>query len=66
VLNEFEIAADYSESTRYRGHCKGSKSKKKKFKWRIHASQLQDGVTWQVMTDLYDIHCTNLYVKLFI
>lgn len=66
VLNEFEIAADYSESTRYRGHCKGSKSKKKKCKWRIHASQLQDGVTWQVMTDLYDIHCTNLYVKLFI
>jgi hypothetical protein len=40
VLNEFEIAAPYSESTRYRGFCKGSKSKKKRCKWRIHASQL--------------------------
>jgi len=48
VLNEFEIAALYSESTRYRGICKGSKSKKKRCKWRIHASQLQDGKTWQV------------------
>jgi hypothetical protein len=38
VLNEFEIAALYSESTRYRGICKGSKSKKKRCKWRIHAS----------------------------
>jgi hypothetical protein len=48
VLNEFEIAAPYSESKRYRGHCKGKSSKKKKCKWRIHASQLQDGRTWQV------------------
>jgi hypothetical protein len=46
VLNEFEIAAPYSESTRHRGFCKGSKSKKKRCKWRIHASQLQDGRTW--------------------
>ena len=45
VLNEFEIVAPYSESTRYGGYCKGSKSKKK-CKWRIHASQLQDGRTW--------------------
>ena len=28
--------------------CKGTKSKKKKCKWRIHASQLQDGKTWHV------------------
>ncbi|XP_066325231.1 uncharacterized protein [Miscanthus floridulus] len=48
VLNEFKIAALYSESTRYRGICKGSKSKKKRCKWRIHASQLQDGKTWQI------------------
>ena len=45
VLNEFEIVAPYSESTRYGGYCKGSKSKKK-CKWRIPASQLQDGRTW--------------------
>ncbi|WVZ74436.1 LOW QUALITY PROTEIN: hypothetical protein U9M48_022615 [Paspalum notatum var. saurae] len=48
VLNEFEIAAPYSESRRYRGYCKGTASKKKKCKWRIHASELQDGKTWQI------------------
>jgi hypothetical protein len=48
VRNEFKIAAPYSEKTRYRGYCKGKNSKKKKCKWRIHASQLPDGRTWQV------------------
>jgi hypothetical protein len=48
VLNEFEIAAPYSERKRYRGYCKGKSSKKKKCKWKIHASELQDGRTWQV------------------
>jgi len=52
VLKEFEIAAHYSEAKRYRGHCKGYKSKKKRCKWRIHASQLQDGKTWQVYSQL--------------
>jgi len=52
VLKEFEIAAHYSEAKRYRGHCKGYKSKKKRCKWRIHASQLQDGKTWQVCSQL--------------
>ncbi|CAN6382124.1 unnamed protein product [Urochloa humidicola] len=55
VLNEFEIAAPYSESTRYRGHCKGTKSKGKKCKWRIHVSMLQDGKTWQIKR-LYEKH----------
>lgn len=48
VLNEFEIDAHYSEAKRYRGFCKGRSSKKKKCRWRIHASELQDGKTWQV------------------
>jgi hypothetical protein len=43
ILNEIEIAANYSESTRYRGHCKANMCR-----WRIHASQLQDGKTWMV------------------
>ena len=55
VLKEFEIAAPYSESKRYRGHYKGFKSKKKRCKWRIHASQLQDGKTWQVSLFLFQI-----------
>lgn len=55
VLNEFEIAALYSESIRYRGICKGSSSKKKRCKWRIHASQLQDGKTWQIKK-MYEKH----------
>jgi hypothetical protein len=50
VLKEFEIAAHYSESKRYRGVCKGKTTKNKKCKWRIHASELQDGKTWQVQT----------------
>ena len=52
VLNEFEIAAPYGERTRYRGHCKGTQSKGKRCKWRIHASELQDGQTWQVGIDM--------------
>ena len=44
ILNEIEIAAPYSEATRYRGFCKA-----KKCKWMIHASQLQDGRTWMVI-----------------
>ncbi|WVZ84846.1 hypothetical protein U9M48_031833 [Paspalum notatum var. saurae] len=43
ILNEIEIAAPYSEAKRYRGFCKA-----KKCKWRIHASQLQDGRTWMI------------------
>lgn len=43
VKGEYEIAAPYSEATRYRGHCKA-----KRCKWRIHASQLSDGRTWQI------------------
>jgi hypothetical protein len=53
VLNEFEIAGPYSEAKRYRGYCKGTKSKKKRCKSRIHASQLQDGKTWQVWSFLF-------------
>ena len=43
IKGEYEIAAAYSESTRYRGNCKAERCK-----WRIHASQLQDGMTWKV------------------
>jgi len=43
IKGEYEIAAVYSESTRYRGYCKAERCK-----WRIHASQLQDGMTWKV------------------
>ncbi|KAK3130033.1 hypothetical protein QOZ80_6BG0488050 [Eleusine coracana subsp. coracana] len=43
ILNEIELAVSYSESTRYRAYCKG-----KKCKWRIHASQQQDGKTWMI------------------
>jgi hypothetical protein len=53
VLKEFEIAGLYSDSKRYRRHCKGFKSKKKRCKWRIHASELQDGKTWQVCSFLF-------------
>jgi hypothetical protein len=42
-MGEYEIAAAYSESTRYRGYYKVERCK-----WRIHASQLQDGMTWKV------------------
>ncbi|CAN6249838.1 unnamed protein product [Urochloa humidicola] len=48
VLNEFEIAAPYSEKQKYRGHCKGKQRTGKNCKWRIHASLLQDGMTWQI------------------
>ena len=44
IKGEFEIAAPYSESTRYRGYCKAERCK-----WRIHASRLQDERTWKVL-----------------
>ena len=63
VLNEFEISAPYSESKRYRGFCKGFKTKKKRCKWRIHASQLQDGKTWQVCSiSIFVLYYCNLCV----
>jgi len=37
IKGEYEIAALYSETTRYRAYCKA-----KGCKWRIHVSQLQD------------------------
>ena len=43
IKGEYEIAAPYSEATRYRGFCRAERCK-----WRIHASRLQDGRTWQV------------------
>ena len=43
VLKEVELAVPYSESRRYRAYCKA-----KRCKWRIHASRLPDGRTWQV------------------
>jgi hypothetical protein len=43
VLNEVELAVPYSESRWYRAYCKA-----KRCRWRIHASQLPDGKTWQV------------------
>lgn len=47
ILNEIEIVAPYCEAKRYRGYCKA-----KKCKWRIHASQLQDGRTWMVLATI--------------
>ena len=44
IKGEYEIAAPYSEATRYRGYCKVERCR-----WRIHASQLQDGRTWEVL-----------------
>ena len=41
VLNEYELAVPYSESKRYRAYYKA-----KRCRWRIHASQCQDGKTW--------------------
>jgi hypothetical protein len=41
ILNEIDIGAHYSESTRYRGFCKA-----KNCHWKVHASELQDGRTW--------------------
>jgi hypothetical protein len=41
---EYEITASYSESTRYRGYCKG-----KRCPWRIHASKLSGENTWMVL-----------------
>ncbi|EEE69430.1 hypothetical protein OsJ_28815 [Oryza sativa Japonica Group] len=43
VLKEVELAVPYSEATRYRAYCKA-----KRCRWRIHASRLLDGQTWQI------------------
>ena len=43
MLNEVKLVVPYSESRRYRAYCKA-----KRCRWRIHASQCQDGRTWQV------------------
>lgn len=43
VLKEVELAVPYSESRRYKAYCKAQRCK-----WRIHASRLPDGRTWQV------------------
>jgi hypothetical protein len=45
IKGEYEIAASYSESARYRGYCKAEQCK-----WRIHASKLQGEKTWMVLT----------------
>lgn len=44
IKGEYEIAAPYSDSTRYRGYCKDARCK-----WWIHALQLQDGRTWRYL-----------------
>ncbi|EEC67348.1 hypothetical protein OsI_34434 [Oryza sativa Indica Group] len=43
VLKEVELAVPYSESRRYKAYCKAQRCK-----WRIHASRLPDGRTWQI------------------
>jgi hypothetical protein len=48
IKGEYEIAARYSESTRYRGYCKAEGCN-----WQIHVSQLQDGKTWKVLILLH-------------
>jgi hypothetical protein len=47
VLNEYELAVPYSESTQYRAYCQA-----KRCRWRIHASVTQDGKTWQVLESI--------------
>ncbi|CAN6363417.1 unnamed protein product [Urochloa humidicola] len=54
IKGEFEIAAPYSEATRYRGHCKAEQCR-----WRIHASQLQDGRTWEIKKMHYEHTCQS-------
>jgi hypothetical protein len=57
IKGEYEIAAPYSESTRYRAYCKSAQ-----YKWRIHASQLQDGRTWQVFIMIFlPICCADFF-----
>jgi hypothetical protein len=43
IKGEYKIAAAYSESTRYRGYYKAERCK-----WKIHASRVQGGSTWNV------------------
>ncbi|CAO2197920.1 unnamed protein product [Urochloa humidicola] len=54
VLNEVELAVPYSESTRYRAYCKA-----KRCRWRIHASRVQDGRTWQIKKMPYKNTCAS-------
>jgi hypothetical protein len=48
IKGEYEIAARYSESKRYRSYCKAEGCN-----WQIHVSQLQDGDTWKVLILLH-------------
>nr|AAK50592.1 putative transposon protein [Oryza sativa Japonica Group] len=54
VLKEVELAVPYSEATRYRAYCMA-----KKCKWRIHASRLPDGRTWQIKKMPYEHRCAS-------
>ncbi|WVZ79464.1 hypothetical protein U9M48_027039 [Paspalum notatum var. saurae] len=54
VLNEVELAVPYSECTRYRAYHKA-----KRCRWRIHASQLQDGRTWMIKKISYKHTCAS-------
>ena len=47
MFNEVELVVPYSESWRYGAHYKA-----KRCRWRIHASQCEDGRTWQVLIQL--------------
>jgi hypothetical protein len=55
IKGEYEIAAPYSESTRYRGYCKAERCK-----WKIHASKLHDESTWMVLNYLSFLFHPNL------
>ncbi|EAZ27524.1 hypothetical protein OsJ_11478 [Oryza sativa Japonica Group] len=57
VLKEVELAVPYSEATRYRAYCMA-----KKCKWRIHASRLPDGRTWQIKKMPYE-HSQDYHVS---
>ncbi|WVZ72240.1 hypothetical protein U9M48_020734 [Paspalum notatum var. saurae] len=54
VLNEVELAVPYNECTMYRAYCKA-----KRCRWRIHASQLQDGRTWMIKKIPYKHTCAS-------
>ncbi|BAH94178.1 Os08g0232800 [Oryza sativa Japonica Group] len=60
VLKEVELAVPYSESRRYRAYCKA-----KRCKWRIHASRLPDGRTWQFSTLSKCDYVTNNIAETF-
>jgi hypothetical protein len=60
IIGEYEIAAPYNEATRYRGYCKAERCR-----WRIHASQLQDGRTWEVLVLFLDFF-TLIFLLMFV